>query len=377
MPASVVVIGGGIVGASAAYHLARRGARVTLVDREAPGQATAAGAGIIAPGTSLRPIPAFFPLAYRAVAYYPDLLADLMADGERETGYAVVGLLHVAMDPDEWARLPELARLFRERRDAGAPRIGDVEELDAAAARTLFPALADTHGAVHVTGAARVDGRRLRDAMRRAAARHGARSLTGEAVLVRRGERVEAVRVGGRRLPADAVIVAAGAWAAAFADVLGAPLPIAPQRGQILHLALPNTDTSHWPIVVGFHSHYLLTFPPDRVVVGATREDGSGFDPRVTAGGVREVLSEALRVAPGLARANIAETRVGLRPASPDGLPILGRAPGLENVYVAVGHGPVGLQLGPYSGVLAADLALGLPAPEGLDLAPYAAERFQ
>jgi D-amino-acid dehydrogenase len=377
MPTSVVVIGGGIVGASAAYHLARRGARVTLVDREAPGQATAAGAGIIAPGTSLRPIPAFFPLAYRAVAYYPDLLADLMADGERDTGYAVVGLLHVAMDPDEGARLPKLARLFRERRDAGAPRIGDVEELDAAAARALFPALGDTHGAVHVTGAARVDGRRLRDAMRRASERHGARPLTGEAELVRRGERVEAVRVGGRRLPADAVIVAAGAWAAAFADVLGAPLPIAPQRGQILHLALPATDTSHWPIVVGFHSHYLLTFPPDRVVVGATREDGSGFDPRVTAGGVREVLSEALRVAPGLARATIAETRVGLRPASPDGLPILGRAPGLENVYLAVGHGPVGLQLGPYSGVVAADLALGLPAPEGLDLAPYAAERFR
>lgn len=376
MPISIVVVGGGIVGASAAYHLARHGARVTLVDREAPGQATAAGAGIIAPATSLRPIPAFFPLAYRAVAAYPDLLADLMADGEDDTGYAVVGLLHVAMDAAEAARLPELARLFRERRDAGAPRVGDVAELDAAAARALFPALGDIAGAVRVTGAARVDGRKLRDAMRRAAARHGARLLTGEATLVRRGARVEAVRVAERRLRTDAVIVASGAWAADFADVLGVPLPIAPQRGQILHLALPGASTNHWPIVVGFHSHYLLTFPPDRVVVGATREDGAGYDPRVTAGGLREVLAEALRVAPGLAGASIAETRVGLRPASPDGLPILGRAPVSENVYLAVGHGPVGLQLGPYSGALAADLALGRPMPEGLDLAPYSAERF-
>ena len=93
----VIVIGGGIVGASAAYRLARSGARVTLLDRADVGQATAAGAGIIAPGASYHPPAAFFPLAFRAVGYYDTLLAALAEDGEMETGFAVVGLLHVVV----------------------------------------------------------------------------------------------------------------------------------------------------------------------------------------------------------------------------------------------------------------------------------------
>ncbi|HET9979027.1 MAG TPA: FAD-dependent oxidoreductase, partial [Ktedonobacterales bacterium] len=147
-----------------------------------------------------------------------------------------------------------------------------------------------------------------------------------------------------------------------------------------LHLRLPGRETARWPIVVGFHSHYILTFPQDRVVVGATRESDAGFDARMTAGGVCEALDEALRVAPGLADATLEEVRVGLRPASPDGLPLLGRIPGCEHIYVATGHGASGLQLGPYSGALVADLALGRSsAPDlgvDLDVAPFAPDRF-
>jgi D-amino-acid dehydrogenase len=95
------------------------------------------------------------------------------------------------------------------------------------------------------------------------------------------------------------------------------------------------------------------------VVVGATRETGAGFAPHTTAAGVREVLDEALRVAPGLAGAEVREIRIGLRPASPDSLPLVGAAPAAHNLYVAAGHGPTGLQLGPYSGKLVADLMLG------------------
>ena len=116
------------------------------------------------------------------------------------------------------------------------------------------------------------------------------------------------------------------------------------------------------------------------MVAGATRESDSGFDPRMTAGGVREALDEALRVAPGLADATLQEVRVGLRPASPDGLPLLGRFPGCERLYVATGHGASGLQLGPYSGALVADLALGQSStPDmgvGLDMEPFAPARF-
>ncbi|HEV2236505.1 MAG TPA: FAD-dependent oxidoreductase [Ktedonobacterales bacterium] len=371
----VVVIGGGIVGGSAAYALARRGARVTLVDRGDIGQATAAGAGIIAAGTSLRALPAFFALGLPASQHYATLIAALAGDGETDTGYAEVGLLHVATSADEAARLDEVAALFSERRAAGFAHIGAVTRLSGTEARTAFPALGEVAGAVATGGAARVDGRLLRDALRRAGVRRGVRIVSGAAALASDGAGGCQVTVESVPLdPADAVILAGGAWSGATAAALGIDVPVAPQRGQILHLEMPDANTAHWPIVVGFHSHYLLTFAPHRVMAGATRESDSGFDPRATAGGVREALSEALRVASGLAAATLREVRVGLRPASPDGLPIIGRAPGQERVWLATGHGPSGLQLGPYTGELVAGLALGGPAP--LDLTPFALERF-
>jgi D-amino-acid dehydrogenase len=373
---SVIVVGGGIVGTSAAYHLARSGAPVTLIDQAQPGQATAAGAGIIAPGTSFRPPAAFFPLAFRAVAYYEELLASLSNDGERQTGYETTGLLHVATTQEEAALLPLLLRLFEERRAAGVQNLGEVHLLSSQEARMLFPALGMVHGALHVPGAARLDGRLMRDALRRAAQVRGARMVTARqpATLVREGKRVTQVYANGETFPAESVVLAAGAWSGQFADTLGVSLPVSPQRGQILHLQGP-VEAGRWPIVVGFHSHYLLTFPDGRVVAGATREDQAGFDVRVTASGAREVLDEALRIAPGLADFTLHEIRVGLRPATPDGLPILGRVPQMENVFIATGHGASGLQLGPYSGVLVAELAVG-KHPE-LDLAPFALERFQ
>ncbi len=372
----IIVVGGGIVGASAAYHLARAGAQVTLIDQAQPGQATAAGAGIIAPGTGFGQSTAFFTLAFRAVDYYEELLAHLAEDGESNTGYETVGMLHIATSEDEAARLPILLRLLEERLAAGVKNLGAVRLLDSQETRSLFPPLGVVHGAIHIPGAARLDGRLMREALRGAAQLRGARIVVSgrEATLVREGKRVTQVLVDGKPLVAHTVILAAGAWSGQFAQTLGVSLPVYPQRGQILHLQGP-AEASRWPIVMGFHSHYLLTFPVGRVVAGATREHHAGFDVRETAGGVHEVLSEALRVAPGLANTTLKEIRVGLRPATPDGLPILGCVPQVENVFLATGHGASGLQLGPYSGALVASLASG-HEPK-LDLSPYSVERFQ
>lgn len=376
MSDDVIVIGGGIVGAAAAYRLARAGLRVTLVDRNDAGQATAAGAGILAPGTSIGAPDDWFPLAFRSAVYYEELLAELAEDGETDTGYEVVGLLLVATSGDEAARLPELARLFRERGAAGVRNLGAVSQVRGTDARALFPPLPELPGAVHVTGAARVDGRLLRDAMLRAAKKRGARILRGTAELaMENSDRAVGVVVDGQQHTAGAVLIAGGAWSSGLADALGVLLPVYPQRGQILHLELPDAETAGWPIVEGFHSHYLLTFASNRVVAGATRENDAGFDYRQTAGGVHEALGEALRVAPGLADATLRDVRIGFRPASPDGLPMLGQMPGIQNVYVATGHGPSGLLMGPYSGAAVADLLQG--APVDVDLAPYDPERFQ
>jgi glycine/D-amino acid oxidase-like deaminating enzyme len=212
---------------------------------------------------------------------------------------------------------------------------------------------------LYFRGAARVDGRLLSKAMLTAAQNRGLETLTERVEgLVIEDKRVTGVQVNGDVIRAEKVIIAGGAWSAHFGEQLGYAIPVEPQRGQIIHLRLANADTGSWPIVDAFHGHYLVCWPDGRVVAGATREVGSGFIPKTSAAGVHEVLGEALRVAPGLTEAEIGEIRVGLRPRTADNLPVLGGVPGIEGVFLATGHGATGLQLGPYSGSLAADWAL-------------------
>lgn len=370
---SIVVIGGGIVGASAARHLARQGVKTVLVDRRDTGRATSAGAGIVAPGTSLRDVPAFYDLAKPAVSWYPELIESLREDGAGETGYAVCGKLFLAQSDEEVEQLGPLKTRFEERQDAGMPNLGALEIIDGARAQSLFPALRDVQAAMWIPDAARVDGAMLREAMTKSAVKHGARFLRGDASLVLEGGNVTGVVVDGSRIAADAVVLAAGSWTNAILEPAGVALAMAPQKGQIVHVRMPGQETTRWPILGWFGNQYILTFAPDRVVAGATRETGSGYDTRVTPGGVKHVLDTTLRIAPGIADGSLAEVRVGLRPFADDGVPFIGPVPGVDNLVVSTGHGPSGLQLGPYSGLLAADLALG--QEPAIDLSAFRLDR--
>jgi D-amino-acid dehydrogenase len=149
-------------------------------------------------------------------------------------------------------------------------------------------------------------------------------------------------------------------------------VPIEPQRDQIVHLNV-TAGTAGWPIVSPFREHYLVPWDDGRVAIGATRES-AGFTPHTTVAGLQKVFSEAVRVAPGLADASFREARIGLRPLSLDGLPVLGTVPDIEDAFVATGHGPTGLQLGPYSGKLVADVVRG--TEPAFDLTPFAVDRF-
>jgi len=166
------------------------------------------------------------------------------------------------------------------------------------------------------------------------------------------------------------VVAATGAWTASFVEPAGVKVRVVPQRGQIMHIGLESAGTGSWPVVLpSAAGHYMLAFGDSRVVAGATREPDAGFDARVTPGGLSEVLANALSVAPGLAGGTHLETRVGLRPASPDGRPLLGAVPGVDGLIVATGLGANGLTAGAYAGSIAARLALGLPP--ALDLWPF------
>jgi D-amino-acid dehydrogenase len=348
---------------------------VALVDRADEGHATQAGAGIIAPGMNVRDSETGYELRKAAIAYYTELVDALTADGEPDTGYEQVGALFIARSEAEAETLPALAEDMNRRRDDGLGNVGAVTLLDPAGARALFPPLGEIYGAVHASDACRVNGRTLRDAIRSACQRNGCELIIGEAELASATDDLVEVRAGSTLISGTNLIIAAGAWSCYLAEKLGFALPIFPQRGQILHLDMPDAYTGDWPIILGYHDQYILTFRPNRVVCGATRESDSGYEVRLTAAGVKSVLDEGLAVAPGLGNATIAEIRIGLRPFSPDRLPVMGAAPGYDNIFLCTGHGPSGLQLGPFSGRLVAGLVMG-EAPT-IDITPFSADRFQ
>ena len=148
-------------------------------------------------------------------------------------------------------------------------------------------------------------------------------------------------------------------------------LPVGPQRGQIVHARLPGTDTAPWPVVLADRDPYLVAFPAGRVVLGATREQ-AGFQYHATVGGIGSLLAAAAGLAPGLSEAELLETRVGFRPVTSDGRPLLGQL--ADGLIVATGHGPEGLTAGPWSGLAVAQLAMGQPTVT--DLTPFDPYRF-
>lgn len=378
MPEDAIVVGGGIVGSSVAYHLAQAGLDTRLFDREDEGRATTAGAGIVSPATSSRTeSTAWFEFALRAADYYPELAAAL--DGY-DHSYTQTGLLSVAADPAEVADFERAkARVERRIEEYGRPAADSVAEITPEEARSKYPPLADVERALFFEDAARVDGQAFASALREAGRDAGlvVEDADVTEIHVRDGAVTGVSTASGADYDAAVVVVAGGAWSPSFETDLGVDLPVEPQRGQILHLDVDelavDRPVAEWPIVSAFRHQYQVPWPDGRVACGATRESGTGYEPAVTVGGLKTVSSEALRVAPGLAEAHHLETRVGLRPISPDGLPFLGGVPDVDGAYVATGHGPTGLTLGPFSGKVVAALVQG--ADTDVDLDPFRVDR--
>jgi D-amino-acid dehydrogenase len=367
----LIVVGGGVVGAAAAYRSVSLGARTLLVDHHHQGRATDAGAGIVSPETEIRDGSPRQAMVDATPAFYAALIDALAGDGEHDTGFDRCGKLVIARAERE-ARVLEtyLKILLDPQRPGAVPAPGTIAEIAPAAAHELFPVLGPVEKAFFSRNAARVDGRQLTAALLRAAELRGLEREAMEVeTLTLDGERVTGVEAAGRTIDARAVVVAGGAWSPALGDRLGVHLPVVAERGQIAHLQLEGVDTSAWPVLSPLHDHYMVAWPGGRVACGATHDD-VGFDARVTVAGTREIIDRALAVAPGLADATVLEVRVGLRPVSTTGLPLLGALPGRPGGFVATGHGASGLTFGPWGASAVVDLALG--ADTDVDLSPFA-----
>ena len=361
---NIIIIGAGILGASTAYQLAKQGVQVTVIDRQDPGQATDAAAGIICPWVSQRRNKAWYALAKGGAAYYTSLIQQLEADGETETGYRKVGAISLQTDTQKLEKMEGRAV----NRRVEAPEIGDICQLSPDETSALFPPLSPEYGAIHISGAARVNGRALRQALVNASKKHGATFVHGSAELVHTHNAVTGVKVGENLYTAETVIVTAGAWADELLAPLGVNLQIRGQKAQIVHLKLADEKTDKWPVVMPPTNQYILAFDNGQVVIGATHEDEMEFDQHVTAGGLHEIFDKALTIAPGLAKGEFVEARVGFRPFTPNFLPIIGGIPGFSGLLLANGLGASGLTIGPFLGNQLAKLAMGIEVDIDLEL---------
>ncbi|KKM10778.1 FAD-dependent oxidoreductase [Clostridiales bacterium PH28_bin88] len=384
--AETVIIGGGAIGTSIAYYLARQGREVLLVERAdlAAGSSGACDKAVILqsknPGLHLQ-------LALKSAAIYPALGDELGADLE----YSRDGGMIVIETEEELAVMRDFVRRQQE--------IGlSVDLLDREEALTRQPALSrHIVGATHSAMDAEVNPINLTLAFARAARRLGARIALGTnvtGILTEQG-RVTGVVTDRGEIRARQVVNCAGAYAPEVGRMVGLEIPIKPRRGQIL-VSEPVPKLIHGDIlsakyIVAKHNPALVARATGKaarmgvglslgqthsgnLLIGATREF-VGYDRGTTYGALTAIATNAVRLVPAIKHINLIRTFAGLRPYTPDGLPILGPVPEIKGFYMAAGHEGDGVALAPVTGMLMAECLAAGQVPE--TLRPFSITRFQ
>jgi glycine oxidase len=344
----VLILGGGVIGLTMAYHLAKEGVRVEIVDRGDLGQeASWAGAGMIPPAGNPRLAPSpYDQLLSLSSEMFWSFTCELSDCGGVDSGYCGCGSI-VFLDEDD----KKTAAAWRKHEI-------DFEVLEGEKLHHLEPGLNRRfHRGYFLHEYAQVRNPRYVKSLIAACLFSGVTFRPGCPVhaLERSGDRITAVQSAAGRLTAEKIVIAAGAWSDSLLAPVGCRLGIRPVRGQIVLL---NTRWSNLSKILEVGKRYVVPRGDGRVLIGSTEED-AGFDKHTTAQAIRALLDFALDLAPVLADASIERTWAGLRPGSPDGMPFLGAVPGLDNLFVASGHFRAGIQLSPITGLLMKQLLLG------------------
>jgi glycine oxidase len=362
----VLIIGGGAIGLGIAWRLAKRGAGVTVIDRgPMAGEASSNAAGMLVPLAEAHGPGAFLDLCLESSRLYAAFAEALLTQSGVDIELGRAGTLHVAVGKEG---ADALARSFAWLRTLPF----NVEWLGAAGVRSREPNLnPDVSAGVFVPSEGWVTPPKLAEALSRAAANAGVRLLPDHQLLSVewQGSRVTAVRAGGERLAADRFVVAAGPWSREVGQQFGLTIPVFPVRGQLIAL---NGESAPFRHVLFGRGVYLVRWLSGNVIVGSTM-DYAGFVKEVTAEGMAGLLNAAIELVPGLAGCAVRRAWACLRPGTPDELPILGPAPGLDNVFIATGHFRNGVLLTPITADLMADVIQGKPPL--IPLSPFRPDR--
>lgn len=341
----VVVVGGGLIGTATAWRLAQHGLSVVLVVGERAAAASRVAAGMLAPVTETTFTErTLLALNQASSARWPEFAEEVVHASAQPSGLRKTPTLSVASDADDAARLRTFAD-YLDRQGLECQRLTSRE------CRVHEPLLAPTvRGGLLVPADWSCDNRVLLDALTTAATNAGVREVEGFVHRVETArDRVTGVTLAdGTTLPTERVVLANGAWAAQVDGV--PPVPVRPVKGQVLRLdpgRMPGPSVTVRAFSRGNEVYLVPRASGHEVVVGATVEE-QGFDRRVTAGGVYELLRDARTVVPMTAEYGLTETSVGWRPGTPDNAPILGGCD-VEGLTLATGHHRNGVLLTPVS----------------------------
>ncbi|MYC76291.1 glycine oxidase ThiO [Candidatus Poribacteria bacterium] len=372
---NVIIIGGGVIGLGIGWQLAKAGVSVTIHEQAEAGRAASwAAAGMLAPlAEAHSEEPELLKLGSQSLARYPQWVRELESDAEMSTGYRVEGTLIVGLEPDD---THQLQHLYTAQQDLGL----DVTWLTGREAREIEPALSPrVTAAIRCESDHQVDNRLMVKALQHAYQRYGGvlyENSTIERIVIK-SEIVTGVQTQESFQTADMIVLAAGCWSA---QIEGLPdtivPPVRPVKGQMLALQMEagirvknviRTVRARYPMSV-----YLVPRTDGRLIVGATSEE-MGFDTRLTAGGVFELLRGAWEAVPGIYELPLLETWTGLRPGSRDNAPILGETP-IKNLIYATGHYRNGILLTPITAYEISKLILTGETSE--TIAPFRLDRF-
>jgi glycine oxidase len=363
--ADVIIVGGGVIGASIAFELAAEKLDVLLIDSQQPArEASWAAAGMLSPGPDSSDALPLVPLAKESMRLYPEFIASVEELSGKTTAFARKGVFEVFTAPNGESERDKMVAQYQ--------TLGlSIEPVATEVARKAEPALGPAvRAAAWLPEEATLDPRMLMDALLAALQNRGVEILGDSPVssVMLDGNHCTGVVTRGRNISAKCIVVAAGSFSAAI-DWIGRYAPTRPIRGQLLALESKSVILAR---TLRSNKAYLVPRPNGRIIAGSTLED-AGFEKHVTPAGVRKILDGVLELAPPLANAQLVDAWAGLRPGTPDHLPILGPTD-IRGLYIATGHYRNGILLAPATAKLLRRWILG-GKPE-LDMERFSPLRF-
>lgn len=365
----MVIVGGGIVGASIAYNLANEGTSVTIIERDSvASHASGFSGGYLNPTSETGKL---VPLHHQSFRMHSELLEK--AQEESGVDVQVLRVPHIELaltENDIPLQRAELERI------SPFPDF-KTQWLEPEDIHKLEPRITeDVCGGVLVEDVILLDSYNLTLALVKAAENHGAETLLREATgIIYENNRAVGVMMGQDRIDCDKVIVALGPWSGAASLWIDLDIPIVPQKGELLRLE--GFDPALGVHLRALHDGTTCSVyqKADGLVwIGATKEDGKGFDTVTSSHALQSMSQVAIRILPELESHKLVLQTACLRPVTPDGDPILGKVPGKENLFIATGTAGQGVLLAPAIGKAMADLVS--TGETDIDIAQFGFERF-